>query len=193
MKKYQLVHKEERFHTKRMAVMKVCYKAEDGEELNHTIIESNPSVAAIVLNENREVALIRQFRTTTGEWHWEIPAGVALDNEDILETANREVEEETGIVAKDVKMLTKCRNLLDPSKSNEDYGVAVAKLDTLTASHLDDQEAIDTSIVWMNIDEVYTRLRRQMATGEAFKDGMEMSGHSMYALLAYYFLNGSVK
>lgn len=193
MKKYQLVHKEERFHTKRMAVMKVCYKAEDGEELNHTIIESNPSVAAIVLNENREVALIRQFRTTTGEWHWEIPAGVALDNEDILETANREVEEETGIVAKDVKMLTKCRNLLDPSKSNEDYGVAVAKLDTLTARHLDDQEAIDTSIVWMNIDEVYTRLRRQMATGEAFKDGMEMSGHSMYALLAYYFLNGSVK
>lgn len=193
MKKFQLIHKEKRFHTKRMDIMHVIYKAEDGEELNHTIIESNPSVAVIVLNENREVALIRQFRTTTGEWHWEIPAGVSLDNEDILKTAKREAEEETGIVAKDVKLLTKCRNLLDPSKSNEDYGVAVANLDSLTARHLDDQEAIDASVVWMHIDEVYTRLRRQMATGEAFKDGIEMSGHSMYALLAYYFLNGSVK
>lgn len=188
MKSYRLTHEEERFHTPRLAAVKVTYQSDDGDTINHTIIRSQPSVAIIVLNENREIALIRQFRTTTGKWYWELPAGIANEGEDILTTAKREVEEETGLVVKDIELVTNCSNLLDPSKSDEDYGVAVAMLDTLAARHLDEQEVIDTSIVWMNIDEVYSRLRQQMASGNSFKDDLEMSGHSMYALLAYNFL-----
>lgn len=190
MKNYKLTKEEERFHTPRLAAVKVTYESDDPNDkpINHTIIRSRPSVATIVLNENREVALIRQFRTTTGKWYWELPAGIANEGESILTTAKREVEEETGLVVKDIQLVTNCSNLLDPSKSDEDYGVAVATLDNLTARHLDEQEVIDTSIIWMNIDEVYSRLRQQMASGDPFKDGLEMSGHSMYVLLAYSFL-----
>ena len=189
MKNYKLISEDERFHTPRMQAVTVLYRCnEDGEELNHTIIRSNPSVATIVISERGEIALIRQFRTTTGKWYWEIPAGCARDGEDILDTARREVEEETGLVVKDVMLVTKSSNLLDPSKSDEDYGVAVAKPKGVTSRHLDDQEAIDDSVVWMPMDEVYSRLHYQMAMGEPFLDGLEMSGHSMYALLAYRFL-----
>lgn len=189
MKNYELISEDERFSNGRMQAVSVLYRCnEDGEELNHTIIRSNPSVATIVISERGEIALIRQFRTTTGKWYWEIPAGCARDGEDILDTARREVEEETGLVVKDVMLVTKSSNLLDPSKSDEDYGVAVAKPKGVTSRHLDDQEAIDDSVVWMPMDEVYSRLHYQMAMGEPFLDGLEMSGHSMYALLAYRFL-----
>ena len=188
MKNYKLISEDERFHTPRMQAVTVVYQSEDGEKLNHTIIRSNPSIATIVINERGEIPLIRQFRTTTGKWYWEIPAGCARDGENILDTARREVEEETGLVVKDVMLVTKSSNLLDPSKSDEDYGVAVAKPKGVTSRHLDDQEAIDDSVVWMPMDEVYSRLHYQMAMGEPFLDGLEMSGHSMYALLAYRFL-----
>ena len=188
MKNYELISEDERFHNGRMQAVTVVYQSEDGEKLNHTIIRSNPSIATIVINERGEIALIRQFRTTTGKWYWEIPAGCARDGEDILDTARREVEEETGLVVKDVMLVTKSSNLLDPSKSDEDYGVAVAKPKGVTSRHLDDQEAIDDSVVWMPMDEVYSRLHYQMAMGEPFMGELEMSGHSMYALLAYRFL-----
>lgn len=189
MEKYKLVSEEERFHTPRLAAVKVSYQSENAEKktINHTIIRSRPSVAVIILNDDNEVALIKQFRTTTGKWYWEIPAGLLEKGESLLEAARREVTEEAGLETKEVKQVSFGPNLLDPSKSDEDYGVAVAHLDGLTSRNLDEQEVIEKDIVWMPLEEVYERLKSQMKKGEPFKDDMYMSGHSVYALLAYKF------
>ena len=188
MEKYKLINEEERFHTPRMAAVKVSYQSEDGQTtINHTIIRSRPSVAVIILNDDNDVALIKQFRTTTGKWYWEIPAGLLEKGESLLEAARREVTEEAGLETKEVRQVSFGPNLLDPSKSDEDYGVAVAHLYGLTSRHLDEQEVIEKDIVWMPLEEVYERLKGQMKKGEPFKDDMYMSGHSVYALLAYKF------
>ena len=160
MKNYSLVHEEECFHTPRLAAVKVAYTSGDGEEIDHIIIRSRPSVAIIVFNENDEIALIRQFRTTTGKWYYELPAGLLKDGEYLLEAAEREVSEETGLMVKGLHSVSLGPNLLDPSKSDEDFGVAVGFVSGQTERHLDEQEVIEEEIIWMPRSEVFSRLKQ---------------------------------
>jgi len=53
--------------------------------------------AVVIVNNNNEMMLVSQDRPAVGERNWEIPKGASNDNEDLSETAQREVMEETGI------------------------------------------------------------------------------------------------
>jgi len=59
----------------------------------------NKAVGIIPLAANTDIWLVGQFRYTLNAYSWEIPAGGGPFNEDILETAKRELREETGLVA----------------------------------------------------------------------------------------------
>lgn len=59
----------------------------------------NKAVGIVVLDENLNTYLVGQYRFTLDEYSWEIPEGGCPQNEDILEAANRELREETGIIA----------------------------------------------------------------------------------------------
>lgn len=154
----------------------------------HTVIHSHPSVAVIVRNEVGEIAIIKQFRTTTEQWYWELLAGIIEDKESQIQAAIRESLEETGIVVKDVEVLIKGPSILDPSKSDEDFGVATAVVESQENCNLDENEIIESNVVWMNEGELYERLRHQMLNNGHFYEGLYMSGHSAYALLSAYFL-----
>ena len=185
MKKLKLTGEETLFKTPRMKAVKVTYSDEDGNcVLTHTIIRSNPSVA-IIVRKNGQIALIKQFRSTTGQNYIEIPAGVINDGESESEAAVRETREETGLLVKGAYSLVKGPSLLDPSKSDENYGVAVAEVYGQKAQCLDEMEQIDSEILWMDEKEVFARVRAQMFKGEPFMDDLFMSGHSLYALMAY--------
>ena len=185
MKKLTKANEERVFKTPRMEGVKVTYNDESGNRvLTHTIIKSNPSVAIIVHKEDK-IALIRQFRSTTGKYYIEIPAGIINDGETETEAAIRETREETGLLVKDVYSLVKCPSLLDPSKSDENYGVAVAEVYGKEGQCLDDEEQIDSEILWMNESEVFEKVRAQLFNGDTFSEELFMSGHSLYALMAY--------
>lgn len=185
MKKLVKTNEESVFKTPRMEGVKVSYADFQGNHvLTHTIIKSNPSVA-IVVRKNGQIALIQQFRSTTGQNYIEIPAGVINDGESAEAAAIRETREETGLLVKDAYSLVKGPSLLDPSKSDENYGVAVAEVYGQRDQCLDEMEQIDSEILWMDEKDVFARLRAQMFKGEPFMDDLFMSGHSMYALMAY--------
>lgn len=185
MKELTKTNEERVFKTPRMEGVKVCYSDTDGNPvLTHTIIRSNPSVA-IIVRKGGKIALIRQFRSTTGQNYIEIPAGIINDGESEKEAAIRETREETGLLVKDVKILVKGPSLLDPSKSDENYGVAVAEVFGQKSQILDEMEQIDSNIIWMDEKEVFLRLKAQMFNGEKFMDNLFMSGHSLYAIMAY--------
>lgn len=189
MKNWRLKKEEKLFGTPRMEFVKATYVADDGESFTHTIVKSQPSVAIIVRRDDGKIAFIKQMRSTTGKYYMEIPAGLKNADEDsILQAAQREVREETGFLTKDVKILVEGPSLLDPSKSNEDFGVAIAKAASKKSRCLDENEQIDEEIIWIDEQEVFTRLFYQMSDGEPFYDGLYLSGHTMYALLAYHFL-----
>lgn len=71
----------------------------DGEEGTYTVVERRPSVFIVPIDENDQVTLVRLYRYPTGVDSWEIPGGGA-EEDDLLAAAKRELQEETGLTAK---------------------------------------------------------------------------------------------
>ncbi|MCH8254980.1 MAG: NUDIX hydrolase, partial [Gemmatimonadetes bacterium] len=72
----------------------------------------HPGAAAIVpfLSEldapDPQILLLRQYRYAAGGVLWEIPAGVLEPGEDPQDCARRELHEETGATAQEIRFLT---------------------------------------------------------------------------------------
>jgi 8-oxo-dGTP pyrophosphatase MutT (NUDIX family) len=68
----------------------------------------NIAVGVIPLDENNFTYLVGQYRYTLDEYSWEMPEGGCLiGTESILETAKRELLEETGLIAEEWTELMK--------------------------------------------------------------------------------------
>ncbi len=185
---YKLKEKKELLKTKRMEVSKVIYQDRKGiDVIEHVIINSKPSIATIVKSQDNLV-FIKQFRSTTGEFYIEIPGGLIEDGESILEAAKREVLEETGLIVSNLKLLTHAPNLLDPSKSDEDYQYAIGEVKEVGLQKLDKMEIIMDELIYLKENEVYERLLNTLKEGTPFYDNLYITGHSAMALLIYFFL-----
>lgn len=67
----------------------------------------NKAIGIIPLDQANNTWLVGQFRYALNEWSWEIPEGGGPINKDILESAKRELKEETGLSAKRWTEITK--------------------------------------------------------------------------------------
>ena len=57
----------------------------------------NKAIGIIALDKDLNTWLVGQYRYTLSAWHWEIPEGGGPLNQDPLESAQRELREETGL------------------------------------------------------------------------------------------------
>jgi ADP-ribose pyrophosphatase len=58
------------------------------------------AVAIVAVDERGRVAMIRQYRTAAEAWLLELPAGTCdVSSESLVQTAQRELREECGLVA----------------------------------------------------------------------------------------------
>jgi ADP-ribose pyrophosphatase len=78
---------------------------------NHSaerIVASHPgAVAVVALDDEDRVLMIRQYRHPVGRLLWEIPAGLRdKEGEPLVQTAKRELTEETGYTAREWHVLT---------------------------------------------------------------------------------------
>lgn len=64
------------------------------------VIFKNKALAIVPVDEDMNTWLVGQFRYTLDEYSWEIPMGGGLLELDILDSAKRELKEETGLSAK---------------------------------------------------------------------------------------------
>jgi len=60
----------------------------------------NTAIGIIPLDKVHNTWLVGQHRYTLNEWSWEIPEGGGPSEQSILESAMRELKEETGLTAK---------------------------------------------------------------------------------------------
>ena len=77
---------------------------DDGTKTLREVIEHNGG-AAIALKDGDSYYMVKQYRYPQHKEMIEFPAGKIEKGEDPLETVKREVEEETGYSAKDIKLL----------------------------------------------------------------------------------------
>ncbi|HZU25209.1 MAG TPA: NUDIX hydrolase [Bryobacteraceae bacterium] len=72
----------------------------DGGRGIYGVIEIRPSVGVVALNASAEIALVRQWRYTSGRCTLEIPRGGSSDADtSMLDAARRELREECGYAA----------------------------------------------------------------------------------------------
>lgn len=86
----------------------------------------NEAVAIVPIDNEMNTWIVGQFRFPTKTYEWEVPEGGKPENESILETAHRELLEETGIVASHLEIIAE--NLqLSNSTTNELGHVVLAR------------------------------------------------------------------
>lgn len=81
-------------------------KLPNGHCSRRDVVRHCGAVAVVALTENGKIAVVRQYRTALDRVTVEIPAGKMDPGEEPLESAKRELKEETGFVAGKIAYLT---------------------------------------------------------------------------------------
>ncbi len=74
-----------------------------GAEITYTFQEHPGAAFVVPVTTARRIILLRQYRYPVNEWLWEIPAGAADGAEDLEAAARRELAEEVGGTAKEMR------------------------------------------------------------------------------------------
>lgn len=77
----------------------------DGRQAIREIVEHEPVVAVVPVNDNGDLVLVRQYRLATGQVMLEIPAGGIDRGEEPEQAAQRELQEEIGYRATTLRRL----------------------------------------------------------------------------------------
>ncbi len=114
-------------------------KLPDGRHGEREYVKHGGAVAVIPVDDEGNVYVVRQYRYAVGEVTTEIPAG-KLDSpdEDKLSAALRELREETGLTAKNVKFIGKYAG--SPAINSEIIWLYFATGLTSGEQELDDDE-----------------------------------------------------
>lgn len=130
----EIVYQAKYFRIKRKAI------ARNGKTFTKEFIERNSVVTILPITDQGEIYLEKQFRDAFGKHLIEVVAGNMENEGDPLETAKRELKEETGLTAKDWKLLATWE--LSVNMNSKHY-VFVARGLTEGQPELDDDEDIE--------------------------------------------------
>ena len=137
---------EQVFDGKLLKVYRDDVRLPDGSHGQREYIKHPGAVAVVPLFDDGTVLLERQFRYPHHKVFIEVPAGKLEPNEPQLETAKRELLEETGYTAGDWKRLATIHTAI--AYTNEAIDLFVARrLQKVAAAQLDAGEFVETLIV----------------------------------------------
>ncbi|WP_284036621.1 NUDIX hydrolase [Neobacillus sp. 114] len=147
----------------------------NGEEKAFSYIDFAKGVCILPITDNNEILCIKLYRHAMKSWQWELPAGMIDDHDPTpLETAKRELEEETG---------NKAEHWLDlgsfypsPGSTSEEIHLFAAAGLTATKQNLDNSEQIEVHKVSMK------DLNNLVKSGE-FKHGAGLAAILRYKLI----------
>jgi ADP-ribose pyrophosphatase len=92
-------------------VVKAAFEAPDGTEFTRDVVRHPGAVAVVAVTEDRRALLVRQYRGPVDRELLEIPAGTRdVDGESPEDTARRELIEEAGVRAGDLRLLATVLN-----------------------------------------------------------------------------------
>lgn len=131
--------------TQRFRVEEVSRQYADGVTRSRAIVRHPGAVAILPWLDDNHIVLIENYRLSVDQTLLELPAGTLEPSEPPLETAKRELIEETGYEAKDWQPLAEF--YLSPGIMDEKMHVFVARGLTHVGQALEGGEEIVTRIV----------------------------------------------
>lgn len=136
-----------------------------GEGIYGVVHFKNLAIGIVPLDEDNNTWLVGQYRYTLNEYTWEIPEGGCIIGTPPLETAKRELVEETGILAKEWS------KILDIQTSNsvtDERGMCFLARD-LSFGEAEPEDTEDLTIKKLPFDEAY-----QMVLDGRITDSLSM-------------------
>jgi len=130
----------ENIYTGRVFDVKIDTIREGDVEYKREIVVHKGSAVIVPMFENKTVALVRQYRHAAGQYLLEIPAGGVEPGETFEEGAKRELEEEIGVTASKIELLTEF--YVSPGFLTEKMYVFLATGLTKTAQRLEIDELL---------------------------------------------------
>ena len=101
----KIVSSVEKFKNKLFTVTVDHAVDPDGFEIKRAIVHHRGSAVMMPVDDRKRVLFVRQYRLPAQRFLWELPAGSVDPGEKPLQTAKRELKEETGYHAKSWKKL----------------------------------------------------------------------------------------
>lgn len=136
-----------------------------GATLERDFVDHPGSVVLLPLLPEDRIVLIRIFRHSVGRILLEVPAGTANRGEPLLETARRELQEETGYLASQWTQLLQF--YAAPGLTNERMAIFLAEgLESGPTAREEDEE--------MNVEIVLVSDALRMARDGRIEDGKTM-------------------
>ena len=129
------------FEGRRIAVRRDRIVDPAGRETTREVVVHPGAVSIVAMASPDEVILIRQYRHPAGEELIEIPAGTLEEGEDPIDTARRELEEETGYRSARIEL--RATYYTTPGFSDELMYLYEASDLTLARQNLDEDETIE--------------------------------------------------
>lgn len=147
---------------------------------HHVLDFPSEAVGVIPIGTDGRILMIDHYRFMTDTRGWEIPSGGIDRDESVLEGAARELLEETGYTAAEVKVLGKYH----PSNgsSNQVFHAAIARGLTRQSEPLDQNETL--GLRWFTLDEI-----RAMIARNEILDGLTLT-MLCWAMVIYSDLRG---
>ena len=125
----------------------------NGEETKREIIHHRGGVT-ILAELNNKIAFVKQFRYAYKEEVLELPAGKIEEGEEPLLSAERELTEETGLIAERLEYVGEMYP--SPGYTNEKIYMYIAHGLKKGKQHFDSDEVLD--VIYLTIDEVKAKL-----------------------------------
>ena len=112
-----------------------------GRQSVREVAEHPGAVAVLPVREDGSVLLVDHFRYPAGRAMLEVPAGVRESGERAIDTARRELEEETGFEAREIVEV--CRFFTSPGWSTELIVLFRAEVGNRSGHGFDHDEILD--------------------------------------------------
>ena len=121
----------------------------NGEQAKREIVHHRGGVTILAEVEGK-IAFVKQFRYAYGEEVLELPAGKIEEGEKPLKSAERELTEETGLIAE--KLVSFGEMYPSPGYTNEKIYMYVAEGLKQGEQHFDRDEVLD--VIYLSVEEI---------------------------------------
>jgi ADP-ribose pyrophosphatase len=166
-------HREVLLTAARFQVERVSQRLDDGTELCREVVRHPGAVVIVPVLEDGRICLIRNFRIAVNQYLLELPAGTLEPPEPPIETARRELIEETGFRCRKLEPL--CDFYMSP-------GILDERMYAFVAQGLEfGDPAREAGEVITNFPVTIEQLFELLRTGQ-IKDSKSLSALLYYAL-----------
>jgi len=138
-----------------------------GEGIYGTVNFKNIAVGVVPIDQDGNIWLVGQYRFPLNEYSWEIPEGGCPIGEEVLDTAKRELKEETGLIAQEWKLISKLHT--SNSVCNEVAYIYLAESITQSESQPEETEQLQ-------VKKVSLKEALMMVLDNKITDSMSVAG-----------------